>query len=125
MKSPSIKVVIEQANLFGSSDDVDLQKVATVYVGRTGEYRVYAPPKARGSALEWVEHFDVHVPDEGGEAEVPDRLAVHLMNLVKQQLEIDNEPAPQRRKLLESTLSTAKDIVVDLLAKYLAEMSKR
>jgi hypothetical protein len=123
MKSPSIKVVIEQANLSGSSDD--LQKVATVYVGQTGEYRVYAPPKARGSTLRWVEHFDVHVPDEGGEAGVPDRLAEHLINLVKQQLEIENEPAPEGRKLLESAFSTAKDMVVDLLAKYLAEMSKR
>jgi hypothetical protein len=49
MSIPKFKVVVEQKNLFGSETDVDLQKIATVYVGQTGEYRVYAPPKAVGN----------------------------------------------------------------------------
>jgi hypothetical protein len=124
MNNPTVKVVIEQTRLFGSSDDSDLQKLATVYVGRTGEYRVYAPARAVGSALEWIDHFYVHAPDEGGETVVPDSVAVHVINLIKQQLEIENEPAPERKKILESALHAAKDVAIDFLAKYAAAMSK-
>ena len=57
-----MKIVIENAILRGSPQDVILQVVATVYVGNE-EYRVYAPPRATGNALEWVMliHRDVTV----------------------------------------------------------------
>lgn len=55
------KVVIENAILRGSHDGDLLQKVANVYLNGE-EIRILAPPKATGSALEWVEHWSVREP---------------------------------------------------------------
>jgi hypothetical protein len=65
----AVRVVIENAILRGSQQE-QLQRVATVYVDRS-EYRVYAPVKATGIALEWVKHFSVHRPSEDGMGENP------------------------------------------------------
>jgi hypothetical protein len=54
----AVKVRIENAVLRGSHDM--LQKVATVYLDGGDEYYVYAPSRATGNALEWLEHLSVH-----------------------------------------------------------------
>jgi hypothetical protein len=52
------KVVLKQTFLTGSQHPDLMQRVATVYIdGR--EFRVYAPPEAKGNALEWRDHFSV------------------------------------------------------------------
>jgi hypothetical protein len=58
----STKVVIESRHLRGAEQGF-LQKVATVYVDGE-EYRVFAPSKAVGDALDWVPHFCVKQPDD-------------------------------------------------------------
>jgi hypothetical protein len=52
------KVVVKQTVLNGSHDPHFLQLVAVVYI-RGKEYRVSAPPAAKGNALDWIEHFAV------------------------------------------------------------------
>ena len=56
--SMAMRVLIENAVLHGSQHPSFVQQVATVYVDGE-EYRVCAPPKAKGNALEWVEHFEL------------------------------------------------------------------
>lgn len=58
------KVVIENVILRGSPHAQDMQKVATLYVGEK-EYKVYAPARAQGNALEWVEHFALRTQSSG------------------------------------------------------------
>lgn len=64
------KVVLKQRILHGSDQPDFLQRVATVYInGR--EYRVSAPPEAKGDALEWARHFSVRqLVDVNSETEV-------------------------------------------------------
>ena len=59
----ALKVVIENAVLKGSQDDSMLQRVATVYPEGGGEFRVLAPPKATGDALDWLKQWQVRQPD--------------------------------------------------------------
>lgn len=80
----AIKVVIEQNVLHPV--DGHLQRVASVYLD--GEpLRVYAPEKASGNPLEWVEHFSVHRYDSGGEADVAGPLRVLVIRAVIDELE--------------------------------------
>ena len=58
------KVVIENVILRGAPRTQDMQKVATLYVDGK-EYRVYAPSRAQGNALEWVDHFVVRTQSSG------------------------------------------------------------
>ena len=52
------KVVLKQSVLHGSNQPEMLQRVATVYINGE-EFRVSAPPEAKGDALDWVSHFTV------------------------------------------------------------------
>ena len=85
------KVVVQNRILSGTDNDRLLQRVATVYVQSGdlgGEYRIYAPPRATGDALEWVEHFTVrqsHKPDS--ESEVSGYERAIFTNAVKGELE--------------------------------------
>jgi hypothetical protein len=85
------KVVVQNRILSGTDNDRLLQRVATVYVQSGdlgGEYRIYAPPRATGDALEWVEHFTVrqsHNPDS--ESEVSGYERAIFTNAVKGELE--------------------------------------
>jgi hypothetical protein len=86
--------VIQQRQLLGSSDDDLLQKVATVYVDHD-EYRVYAPPKATGDALRWIEQFSVHQTDiEHFNSEIVTEGAYRILalNLVKEEFEKTTVP---------------------------------
>ena len=58
------KIVVETAILRRSIYAQDMQLVATLYVdGR--DYRVYAPERAHGNALDWAEHFTVRTQSSG------------------------------------------------------------
>jgi hypothetical protein len=84
----SLKVVIENPTLRGSPQDQMIQRVATVYVDGA-EYRVYAPPKATGDALEWSEHFSVRRADNDphrSEIMVADQLAASVVRQVIEEL---------------------------------------
>src|ERR1700677_865222 len=82
--------VIEQRQLRGVLQDDALQRVAIVYIGRD-EYRLYAPAKATGDALQWMGHSHVRQRDTEslvpGEIEVQGTRRIHIINLVKQELE--------------------------------------
>src|SRR5580704_5987986 len=85
--------VIEKRQLQGSPDDNLLQRVATVYVDGE-EYRVLAPPKAIGDALDWIEHFSVRQPNrESFNSEIAVQGAYRLLalKLVKAELEKTKE----------------------------------
>jgi hypothetical protein len=85
--NPATRVVIEQTTLQGSNND-DLQRVATVYFG-TQELQVWAPSRAAGKSLDWVEHFSVFKQSEdpfGGIVEVPASLRLLAIKMVEQQL---------------------------------------
>jgi hypothetical protein len=85
--NPDTKVVLEKTALHGPSQTEVLQRVATVYIeGR--EYRVSAPPGARGDALDWVPHFNVRqLVEPNSEVEVRGALGVLALKAVKEELE--------------------------------------
>jgi hypothetical protein len=91
MIEPKFKVVIEATSLSGEDRDWLVQRVATVYVpgGALGrdEYRVTAPPKATGDALEWADHFIVRRPGRHTEIEVTDGNRVLVIKAVREELE--------------------------------------
>ena len=81
--------VIEQRLLRGSSEDGFLQRVATVYIDGE-EYRVLAPPKAVGDALDWIEQFSVRQPSNesfGSEIVVEGAFRILAIKIVKEELE--------------------------------------
>ena len=92
----ALKIVIDNAILHGSQQEQSWQRVATVYVNGD-DYRVYAPPKATGDALEWKDHFSVRrliVDDFGsGEAPVTDGLEHSIIQAVVKELEHRQERA--------------------------------
>jgi hypothetical protein len=65
------KVVLEQTVLGGTGGSGVIQRVATVYIDGV-EYRVSAPPEAKGAAADWIEHLYVRQwGDMGAEEEAP------------------------------------------------------
>lgn len=83
------KTVVEQSQLRGSSQDAFLQRVATVYLDGE-EYRVLAPPKAVGEAIDWIDHFSVRQPDRESfhsEILVEGAFRILAIKLVKEELE--------------------------------------
>jgi len=82
-----VKVVLKQTFLRGANHPEFLQRVAIVYMnGR--EYRVSAPPQAKGDALEWVQHWTVRQPDGfGSEVEIDDMCGFLARRVVKEALE--------------------------------------
>jgi hypothetical protein len=85
----STNTVIEQRQLRGSPQDDFLQRVATVYVDGE-EYRVLAPPKAVGDALDWIEQFSVRQPNNesfGSEIVVEGAFRILAIKLVREELE--------------------------------------
>lgn len=70
------KVVLEQTVLNGSGGSGGLQRVAEVYIDGA-EYRVSAPPQAKGAVADWIDHLYVRLWGEMGaeeEAAVPFRV---------------------------------------------------
>jgi hypothetical protein len=90
------KVVIKSAELSGSPSTNMPQRVATVYI-RGKEYRVLAPHDARGSALDWFEHWKVTESSDGfftGYSESQGSVRVLVIKLA--------EEALQKHKALET-----------------------
>jgi hypothetical protein len=83
-----MKVQIENPVLRGQSQDWVHQRVASVYEGALC-YHVYAPARATGDALRWVDNFIVRIQSEGGQGEndVSGQAAKLIIQLVKDQLE--------------------------------------
>lgn len=84
----AMKIQIANPVLHGQSQDWILQRVASAYSDGKG-YNVYAPARAKGDALEWVEQFLVHQLSESGQGEikVDDRTYKLIVEQVKEQLE--------------------------------------
>jgi hypothetical protein len=82
------KVVIKQVFLNGSVDPHFLQRVAVVYI-EGKEYRVSAPPEAKGDALDWAKHWAVResVTDFfEGESESEGAIKIRVKKLVEEEL---------------------------------------
>lgn len=92
-------IVLKQRVLHGSSQPELLQRVATVYInGR--EYRVSAPPEARGDALDWVPHFRVRqLVDLNSEVEIQDDVGALALKVVKEELENQKRDARRAQEM--------------------------
>jgi hypothetical protein len=86
----ALRIVIDNAVLRGSPQD-ELQLVGTAYSPTGEEYRVYAPAKATGKALMWLDYCFVHqqTSDERGPGESPieDGRKGVVIGQVKEELE--------------------------------------
>jgi hypothetical protein len=81
------KVVIENSVLRGSQQEQFLQRVATVYLDGGDEFRVMAPSKATGDALEWRKQFQVHQPTAHRYNTVTDGRSGSIVQKVEEELE--------------------------------------
>jgi len=81
------KVVIENPILRGSRQEGFLQKVATVYLDGGEEFRVMAPSKATGDALEWLKQFEVRQPTDRGDNVIRDERSGSIIQHVEVELE--------------------------------------
>jgi hypothetical protein len=91
----SVKVQIVRPVLSPMGHDEALNRIAVVYVGLE-EYRVSAPAKASGPAIDWLDHAFVRQPDTsnfGSELEVSGSRAVQILKYVKEALEKHVAPA--------------------------------
>lgn len=81
------KVMLKQTVLYGSRQPNCLQRVATVYINGK-EYRVSAPPEAKGNALDWTPRFTVRqLVDLNSEVVIDDAYGVLALKAVKEELE--------------------------------------
>jgi hypothetical protein len=93
------KVVLKQRVLHGSDQPELLQRVATVYINGK-EYRVSAPPEAKGGALDWAPHFIVRqLVDFNSEVEIHDDFGVLALRVVKEELEKQKRDANRAQGL--------------------------
>jgi hypothetical protein len=85
----ALRIVIDNGVLRGAQQEQFWQRVATVYAPDGEEYRVYAPPKATGTALGWATHFLVRQPCESGmgENDVEHGLKGSIISQVTEKLE--------------------------------------
>lgn len=90
-----VRVQIVKSVLSPMGHDEALNRIAIVYVDRE-EYRVSAPAKASGPAIEWLDHAFVRQPDTsnfGSELEVSGSRAVQILKYVRESLEKHGTPA--------------------------------
>jgi predicted nucleotide-binding protein len=85
------KVVIEERALHGS-DGHTLQRFGIVYIGQE-EFRIYAPPKATGNPLEWLEQLHVRQSNGMAELEIQGVNRAYLIQSVRQALTQPSESA--------------------------------
>jgi predicted nucleotide-binding protein len=105
------KVIVEQAHLPGIDDANALQRFATVLAG-TAEFRVYAPSKATGSPLNWLDNS--HVRQLSGYAEI-DVIPVQrakVLDAISREFEQD-QPRSKGQIEVRSTEMTAESASVD------------
>ena len=85
----SVKVQIIRSVLTPLGHDEALNRIAVVYIDRE-EFRVSAPAKASGPAIEWLDQAFVRQPDRssfGSELEVSGSHAALILKYVKEELE--------------------------------------
>ncbi|HEY4932144.1 MAG TPA: nucleotide-binding protein [Terriglobales bacterium] len=105
------KVVIETRGLRGSDDNVDLQRVATVYIGMD-EYRVYAPPKATGYTLDWLPQMLVRQHDGTGETDVQGTHRAVICELLGKALQQNDQSSEASRTMTASTSIDSRRVFV-------------
>jgi|SRR5271167_1340958 len=105
------KVIIEHRVLHRLNNAADLQLVATVYI-ETAEYRIYAPAKATGAALDWLAHVNVHEVVGDGENDVQEPLRSSLIRTTRQALEANNQPTEIVRTMIKSTSTNPRKVFV-------------
>jgi hypothetical protein len=108
-------IVIEQSQLNGSSRDYLLPRVATVYIDGQ-EYRVLAPPKAVGAALDWTGQFSVRRPNPEqfhSEIIVEGVYRILVLKLVREELE--RMKYPTKKAAEESRQENRKSRLRELL----------
>jgi hypothetical protein len=98
VRVPEAKIVIEKHVLPGLHDDRLLQRVATVLIG-TEEYFVYAPARATGNPLDWLDNSRVHTPTDGGENVANAHNSRIIIDMVRRKLQessvaVGTAPAP-------------------------------
>lgn len=87
------KVIIEQATLRGSPDGIVGQRVALVYIEGI-EYRVVAPPGAKGNAVDWIRQSSVRrLIDINSEEILNGALKNYVLKLVKETIENQKKSA--------------------------------
>lgn len=88
-------VVIQQTVLRGSTNSNMMQKVALVYVEGV-EYRVLAPPGAKGNALDWLPQCSVRKLADINKEEIIDGASKKfVLRTAKETLENQNKQAAQ------------------------------
>jgi len=95
------KVVIEHPVLRPQSSPYGLQVIASIYVG-TAQYRIYAPPKASGPAIEWLAHVFVHELVGDGENETKEPLRSNLIRMTRDALEADSQSTETKQTMTDS-----------------------
>lgn len=95
------KVIIEQSALHGSADVNGLQRFSTVYIG-TVEYRLYAPAKATGNPLDWLEQTHVHRPDGDSEVKAQEPNRSRAIELTRQALETKGHLTQEPKTMTEA-----------------------
>ena len=122
----SVKVQIVRSVLSSMGHDEALNRIAIVYVDRE-EYRVYAPAKASGPAIEWLEHAFVRQPDTssfGSELEVSPARAALILKYVKDELE-KHRTTPQAVRAAGANESAVRFDPVPLLCSRFHEVAKQ
>ena len=115
----SVKVQIVKAVLSPMGHDEALNRIAVVYMDRE-EYRVSAPAKASGPALEWLDHAFVRQSDAssfGSELEVSPTRAVLILKYVTEELE-KHGTAPQAAPVAASRPAVRFDPVLRLCIRF-------
>jgi REase_DpnII-MboI len=111
----SVKVRIVKPFLRPMGSDEALNRIAIVYIGQE-EYRVSAPAKAEGPAIEWLDHAFVRKPDGfNSEIQVSDDLAKTIIKYVKAELEKLPAAAPAQRN---AATTHAVDSIQRLCSKF-------
>jgi hypothetical protein len=118
----SLKVRIVKPFLRPMGSDEALNRIAVVYDGHE-EYRVSAPAKAEGPAIEWLDHAFVRQPDPttfGSEIEVSGEVAEHILTCVREELE--KQPA---NAAVEARAAAATFDPIHLLCSRFHEVAKQ
>jgi hypothetical protein len=121
----SLKVRIVKPFLRPMGSDEALNRIAVVYVGRE-EYRVSAPAKAEGPAIEWLDHAFVRQPDPttfGSEIEVSGEMAEQILERVREELE--KQPAVAPAEVKAATAKAAAFDPIQMLCSRFHELVKQ
>jgi hypothetical protein len=116
----SLKVRIVKPFLRPMGSDEALNRIAVVYEGQE-EYRVSAPAKAEGPAIEWLDHASVRQPDPttfGSEIEVSGEVAKHIIQHVREELERQPASAPAEAKAAPARAAPAFDPIQLLCSRF-------